>query len=216
MGLDINEKVIMVEEIKEALLELSYYSEEEVEASCQYTQENSQQVVISPLAADEDNQDLNFQIHFPSLDEESHQCCKILSHQDRDEKGQENVSSDYSFSKLLFQEKVCQNEIFEPACTQTLDRKPTHDIEFQESGELIYDSPQTKTCEDIEEVVVFFDSLENQGHIFYEKHEEPLFSHNNYELQFEKIDDERKKQFTHISCKGDQIHQIEIRMIFHA
>lgn len=55
-----------------------------------------------------------------------------------------NLSSFHSVSKSLFQEEVCQNYISEAAYIETLDSKPTFNIEFQKSNWVVNDTLQRK------------------------------------------------------------------------
>jgi hypothetical protein len=54
---------------------------------------------------------------------------------------------------------------------ETLSSEPSHDIEFQENNELVYDTCISEAHEENEEGIVFLDSLESQDHIFVESYE---------------------------------------------
>jgi hypothetical protein len=91
------------------------------------------------LTEGETDQNFNDESHVLSLefDENLQQPCQ--SSCDREyEDNHSYVSSDYAFSESLFQEKVGQNQISEIASIETLDSKPSYDIEFQEMNASTY------------------------------------------------------------------------------
>ena len=112
-----------------------------LEGNCQYIQENFQQTVALPLDENEIDQHLHVDMHvpFPEFDENFH----ILDDQDKDEDSYSNFSLDHLFSKTLFQNKVCQNQIFEAEYRENQRSKSTSVLKFQENNTLVYDNFQT-------------------------------------------------------------------------
>jgi hypothetical protein len=206
----------MDDEIIEAFHENPFhYHEEKVEDNCHDIQQNFQQNIVPFLIVNnETDQDLSILSHIPSpeIDEHVQQNCQILSDQD--------LSSDHAYSEILFQEASYQNQSVEIVYMETLSSEPSHDIEFQENNELVYDSCISEAQEDNEEEIVFLDSLESQDQIFVESYEgsicvapitcdvaafEDLQEHTSLVPDL----NDREEQFSAILCEGDQLHQLE-------
>ena len=84
MGIDIDDKDLMDDEIKEALSELSYHEEWMLETIFHHIQESFQQIILSLLAENEIEQDFNDDSHVLSSEFDENlqqQVCQLLCDQ---------------------------------------------------------------------------------------------------------------------------------------
>jgi hypothetical protein len=133
------------------------------------------------LAENETDHDLDVETHVPppEFDENAH----ISGNQDRDEDLHLNFSSEYSFSESLFQDQVCQNEIYETACIKSLGSETILDDNYPELQENSEEEQVVLDPSDGTQIIHYFTSFElvnskflkGKNNTLVEVHEESFF-----------------------------------------